>query len=137
MYFSVTGNENIIKGMKINSDYLTTETGERVQHTFEDPEYVEGLDYPDYEEDYIPGYKKCQEQCLARYVMKLVKSTQYKKLAPNALQFTFNLKSCKQHEKQNKNNFLIGPNLAIGFSYHSIKNPTILNIIGWNDENTE
>ena len=33
----------------------------------------------------------------------LVKSTQYKKLAPNALRFTYqNLKSCKPHEKQNK-----------------------------------
>ena len=33
----------------------------------------------------------------------VVKSNQYKKFAPNALQFTYwNLKSCKQHEKQNK-----------------------------------
>ena len=32
-----------------------------------------------------------------------IKATQYKKLASNALRFTFqNLKSCKPHEKQNK-----------------------------------
>ena len=34
---------------------------------------------------------------------RAVKSTQYKKLVPNALRFTYwNLKSCKPHEKQNK-----------------------------------
>ena len=35
--------------------------------------------------------------------LQFLKSTQYKKLAPNALRFTYqNSKSCKPHEKQNK-----------------------------------
>ena len=39
------------------------------------------------------------------YLLQNVKSTRDKKLAPNALPFTYqNLKSCKSHEKNENNN---------------------------------
>ena len=42
-------------------------------------------------------------QSVSKHLRREVKSTQYKKLAANALRFTYqNLKSCKPYEKQNK-----------------------------------
>ena len=44
-----------------------------------------------------------------------VKATQYKKLAPNALRFTYYLKSCKSHEKNETKNIRL-----LVFSFSSI-----------------
>ena len=45
-------------------------------------------------------------------VRELVKSTQYKKLAPNTLRFTYqNLKSCKPQKKTHQNAISLGKKL--------------------------
>ena len=54
--------------------------------------------------------------------LQFLKSTQYKKLAPNALRFTYqNSKSCKPHEKQNKKhqNAKAGPKIFLATVFES------------------
>ena len=46
---------------------------------------------------------KSRFKAVKRLYGEILKSTQYKKVEPNALWFTYqNLKSCKPHKKQNK-----------------------------------
>ena len=52
-----------MEGVKFTSDSLLSAKGDKIQFTFDDPDYVEG---DDFEEDFIPGFIQCQQQCLAR-----------------------------------------------------------------------
>jgi len=60
---SVTGNGEIMEGIKFSFDYLLSEAGDKIQFTFDDPDYIEGNDF---EEDFTSGIIQCQQQCLAR-----------------------------------------------------------------------
>ena len=61
--FTVTGNGEFIEGVQILYDYLLSEAGDKIQFTFDDPDYIEG---DGFEEDFTSGIIKCQQQCLAR-----------------------------------------------------------------------
>ena len=52
-----------MEGVKLKFDYLLSEAGDKIQFTFDDPDYIEGNDY---EEDFTSGIIQCQQQCLAR-----------------------------------------------------------------------
>ena len=60
---AVTGNGEIMEGVKFSFDYLLSEAGDKIQFTFDDPDYIEGNDF---EEDFTSGIIQCQQQCLAR-----------------------------------------------------------------------
>ena len=49
--------------IKFTFDSLLSAAGDKIQFTFDDPDYAEGNDF---EEDFIPGFIQCQQQCLAR-----------------------------------------------------------------------
>ena len=61
--FSVTGNEDLIFGCTLTSDYLLSDAGENIQFEFNSTN-----DFEDnvFDEDFIPGYIKCQQQCIQR-----------------------------------------------------------------------
>jgi len=59
--FSDTGNEELLKGVKINSDHLLLTGSEILQFKFENE-----LTFND--PNYVPGYIQCQDQCKLRYV---------------------------------------------------------------------
>ena len=63
LLLTVTGNGEIIEGVKISFDYLLSEAGDKIQFTFDAPDYIEGNDF---EEDFTSGIIQCQQQCLAR-----------------------------------------------------------------------
>ena len=65
-----------MEGVKFSFDYLLSEAGDRIQFTFDDPDYIEG---DGFEEDFTSGIIKCQQQCLARWIMitYLLKSIEY------------------------------------------------------------
>ena len=52
-----------MEGVKFSFDYLLSEAGDKIQFTFDDPDYIEG---DDFEEDFTSGIIQCQQQCLAR-----------------------------------------------------------------------
>ena len=69
--FSDTGNENNLPGVKINDNFLLSNTtGEKIEMRFV-PEVAQNANNDDDDIDIEFGYIKCQQQCLVRYEFKI------------------------------------------------------------------
>ena len=51
---------------------LVSPSGEKIDFTFEWPEYNDGDDYADNDYNEETGYLQCQKQCLARYKWQFI-----------------------------------------------------------------
>ena len=56
--FTVTGNGEFIEGVQILYDYLLSEAGDKIQFTFDDPDYIEG---DGFEEDFTSAVDNIHE----------------------------------------------------------------------------
>ena len=57
LFVSATGNEFEMQGVEIHNDILLSEKENPIEYNFQEP------DYDDIDNDYVPGYRKCQAQC--------------------------------------------------------------------------
>ena len=69
--FSDTGNENNLPGVKINDNFLLSNTtGKKIEMRFE-PEVAQNANNDDDDINTEFGFIKCQQQCLIRYEFKI------------------------------------------------------------------